>query len=93
MIRTALNFLNAHSEDTIMIGNTMSTDIVAGVEPGLETILVLFLKISKNKNRRFLSGSLCVGAGGFEPPTSRSRTVHSSRTEPRPATTLLYHPS
>jgi NagD protein len=41
MIRTALNFLNTHSENTIMIGDTMSTDIVAGVESGLETILVL----------------------------------------------------
>ncbi len=25
-----------------------------------------------------------VGAGGFEPPTSRTRTVRSIRTEPRP---------
>jgi NagD protein len=41
MIRTALNFLDAHSENTVMIGDTMSTDIVAGVESGLETILVL----------------------------------------------------
>jgi NagD protein len=41
MIRTALNFLDAHSEDTIMIGDTMTTDIVSGVESGLETILVL----------------------------------------------------
>lgn len=41
MIRTALNFLDAHSEETIMIGDTMTTDIVAGVESGLETILVL----------------------------------------------------
>ena len=41
MIRSALNFLNAHSEETFMIGDTMTTDIVAGVEAGLETILVL----------------------------------------------------
>jgi NagD protein len=41
MFRMALNFLNAHSENTIMIGDTMTTDIVAGVESGLETILVL----------------------------------------------------
>src|SRR3990172_2171866 len=27
---------------------------------------------------------LMVGAGGFEPPTSRTRTVRSSRSEPRP---------
>ncbi|MEN8097917.1 MAG: TIGR01457 family HAD-type hydrolase [Chloroflexota bacterium] len=41
MMRTALNFLDIHSEDTVMIGDRMDTDIIAGVESGLETILVL----------------------------------------------------
>lgn len=41
MMRTALNYLDAHSEDTIMIGDRMDTDIVAGVTSGMETILVL----------------------------------------------------
>ncbi len=41
MFRIALNFLNAHSENTVMIGDTMTTDIVAGVESGMETVLVL----------------------------------------------------
>lgn len=41
MIRTALNYMNAHSENTIMIGDRMDTDIVAGVTSGMETILVL----------------------------------------------------
>ncbi len=41
MFRIALNFLNAHSENTAMIGDTMTTDIVAGVESGMETVLVL----------------------------------------------------
>ena len=41
MMRTALNYLDIHSEDTIMIGDTMATDIKGGVEAGLETILVL----------------------------------------------------
>ncbi len=41
MMRAALNFLGAHSEDTVMIGDRMETDIIAGVESGLETILVL----------------------------------------------------
>lgn len=41
MMRTALNHLDVHSEDTIMIGDTMATDIKGGVEAGLETILVL----------------------------------------------------
>ncbi len=41
MIRSALNALDAHSESTVMIGDRMDTDIVAGLEAGLETILVL----------------------------------------------------
>src|SRR4051812_4409999 len=41
MMRTALNSLDAHSEDTAMIGDRMDTDIVSGLEAGLETILVL----------------------------------------------------
>jgi NagD protein len=41
MIRSALNALDAHSETTSMIGDRMDTDIVAGLEAGLHTILVL----------------------------------------------------
>ena len=41
MMRMALNYLRVHSEDTIMIGDRMDTDIVAGISSGMETILVL----------------------------------------------------
>jgi NagD protein len=41
MIRSALNTLDAHSETTAMIGDRMDTDVVAGLEAGLHTILVL----------------------------------------------------
>ena len=41
MMRTALNTLDAHSEETAMIGDRMDTDIVAGLEAGLHTVLVL----------------------------------------------------
>lgn len=41
MMRMALNYLDIHSEDTIMVGDRMDTDIIGGVESGLETILVL----------------------------------------------------
>jgi 5'-nucleotidase len=41
MMRTALNYLGVHSENTVMVGDRMDTDIVAGVESGMETILVL----------------------------------------------------
>ncbi len=41
MMRMALNYLGVHSENTVMVGDRMDTDIVAGVESGMETILVL----------------------------------------------------
>jgi NagD protein len=41
MFRSALNRIEAHSETTIMIGDRMDTDVVAGIEAGLDTILVL----------------------------------------------------
>ena len=39
--RSAMNRIGAHSETTGMIGDRMDTDIVAGIEAGLHTILVL----------------------------------------------------
>ena len=41
MMRSALNALDAHSETTAMVGDRMDTDMVSGLEAGLETILVL----------------------------------------------------
>ena len=41
MMRSALRRLGVHSEDTTMIGDRMDTDMVAGIESGMKTILVL----------------------------------------------------
>ncbi|RZS62382.1 HAD-IIA family hydrolase [Xylanimonas ulmi] len=41
MFRSALNRIDAHSEVTAMIGDRMDTDVVAGIEAGLATFLVL----------------------------------------------------
>jgi len=41
MFRSAMNKINAHSESTGMIGDRMDTDVVAGIEAGLYTVLVL----------------------------------------------------
>ena len=36
-----MNRLGAHSENTGMIGDRMDTDVVAGIEAGLHTVLVI----------------------------------------------------
>lgn len=41
MMRSALRSIGAHSESTLMIGDRMDTDVIAGLEAGLQTILVL----------------------------------------------------
>ena len=41
MMRTGLRLLGVHSEEAVMIGDRMDTDIVAGIESGLDTVLVL----------------------------------------------------
>jgi len=53
MMREALNSLGAHSETTVMIGDRMDTDIVAGIEAGLSTILVLSGVTSESDIDRF----------------------------------------
>lgn len=41
MMRTGLKLLGVHSQEAAMIGDRMDTDIVAGMETGLDTVLVL----------------------------------------------------
>src|SRR5215213_9756277 len=53
MMRSALNAIDAHSETTAMIGDRMDTDIVAGLEAGLETILVLSGVTTDAETERF----------------------------------------
>ena len=53
MMRNALNKAGGHSESTAMIGDRMDTDIVAGMEAGLETILVLTGLTGRDQVDRF----------------------------------------
>jgi NagD protein len=53
MMRSALNAIDAHSETTAMIGDRMDTDIVAGLEAGLHTILVLTGVTTRPEIERF----------------------------------------
>ena len=41
MMRTARKRLGCTSEETAIIGDRMDTDIIAGIESGMDTVLVL----------------------------------------------------
>ncbi|SDR83265.1 NagD protein [Friedmanniella luteola] len=53
MMRSALNAIEAHSETTVMIGDRMDTDMVAGIEAGLRTVLVLTGSTRREEITRF----------------------------------------
>lgn len=53
MMRSALNYLGVHSEDTVMIGDRMDTDIISGVNSGVETVLVLTGVTRREEVERF----------------------------------------
>ena len=53
MMRTGLRMLGVHSEDAVMIGDRMDTDIIAGIETGIDTVLVLTGVTHKKDLRKF----------------------------------------
>ncbi|MCX6056431.1 MAG: HAD-IIA family hydrolase [Chloroflexi bacterium] len=53
MMRSAMRYLGVHTENTIMVGDRMDTDIVAGVMSGLDTILVLSGVSKREDVKRF----------------------------------------
>ncbi|MBI5106262.1 MAG: HAD family hydrolase [Solirubrobacterales bacterium] len=53
MMRSALNAIDAHSESAAMIGDRMDTDVIAGLEAGMETILVLTGVTTREEAERF----------------------------------------
>jgi len=53
MMRTALRYLNEHSENAIMVGDRMDTDIRVGTEAGMETVLVLTGVTSREMVEKF----------------------------------------
>ncbi len=53
MMRTALRALGEHSENAIMVGDRMDTDIRVGIESGMDTVLVLTGVTSQDMVARF----------------------------------------
>ena len=42
MMRTGLRMLGCHSEEAVIVGDRMDTDVIAGLESGADTVLVLY---------------------------------------------------
>ena len=53
MMRTGLKLLGVHSAEAVMVGDRMDTDIIAGIETGLDTVLVLTGCTSKEEIDNF----------------------------------------
>ncbi len=53
MMRTALKILNAQREETIIIGDRMETDIIAGIESEITTALVLSGVTTREDMKKF----------------------------------------
>ncbi|MFD8793426.1 HAD-IIA family hydrolase [Streptomyces vinaceus] len=53
MMRTGLNAIGAHSESSAMIGDRMDTDVLAGLEAGMQTFLVLTGLTSAEDTEKF----------------------------------------
>jgi len=93
MMRSALNALGAHSESTAMVGDRMDTDIVAGLEAGLHTILVLTGVTTRAELDRFPYrpdqvldgvGDIRVGSRGSAPEGDEDGTAGPREEAPEP---------
>jgi NagD protein len=70
MMRTGLQILGVHSEDTAIIGDRMDTDIIAGIESGLDTVLVLSGVTSRESMKQYPYSPRLILNGVGDIPTA-----------------------
>ena len=73
MMRTGLKMLGVHSEDAAIIGDRMDTDIIAGIESGIDTALVLSGVTDENEMLRFPYRPRLVLSGVGDIPSANSK--------------------
>lgn len=75
MMRTGLKMLGVHSEEAAIIGDRMDTDIIAGIESGLDTALVLSGVTDEQEMLRFPYRPRLVlsGVGEIPVPSKKAK--------------------
>ena len=74
MMRTGLKILGCHSDEAVMIGDRMDTDVISGMESGMSTVLVLSGVTSKEKLQKYAyQPDLVLDGVGDIPKISKSK--------------------
>lgn len=75
MMRTGLKILGCHSDEAVMIGDRMDTDVISGMESGMSTVLVLSGVTSKEKLQKYAyQPDLVLDGVGDIPKISKSKS-------------------
>ena len=72
MMRTGLRMLGVHSDEAVMIGDRMDTDIIAGIESGLDTVLVLSGVTTKENIKQYPYRPRIILNGVGDIPTAQN---------------------
>lgn len=86
MMRTGLKLLGVHSEEAAIIGDRMDTDIIAGVETGLDTVLVLSGVTDDEEMHRFPYRPRVIlpGVGDIPPKKGKQAAPAESKAKRQP---------
>lgn len=74
MMRTGLQILGIHSAETAIIGDRMDTDIIAGIESGLDSVLVLSGVTARNDIEQYAYRPRLILDGVGDIPPSDEQT-------------------
>ncbi len=75
MMRTGLRLLKCHSEDAVMVGDRMDTDVISGLESGMKTVLVLSGVSTKHtpKSYGYRPTAVLEGVGSIPEEAKKSK--------------------
>lgn len=79
MMRTGLRLLGCHSDEAVIIGDRMDTDIIAGTESGVDTVLVLSGVSDRDTVKTFAYQPTMILSGVGDIVTQQAESVRKSK--------------